>query len=173
MQFRINISLCRFLLDSGKYQGKFGGAMVCILASPYDMFIIPDQKIHVFLKTKNSRLEKLHSCVNAQTSFPRLGDGTPSKEKFYKNYKEICAIFLHKFSFRLSTQFLNGTHEFPELVLSRVALLMDQSGSISVLQSAKARGSGDLWREKCTRAPWSFPFKLIRTSSFRPVRTDK
>ena len=26
---------------------------------------------------------------------------------------------------------------------------------------------------KCTRAPWTFPFKLASTRSFRPVRTDK
>ena len=31
----INMQLCRFLLDSGKYQGEFGRAMVCILARPY------------------------------------------------------------------------------------------------------------------------------------------
>ena len=27
--------------------------------------------------------------------------------------------------------------------------------------------------ENCTRAPWTFPFKPVRTSSFGPVRVDK
>ena len=34
-----------------------------------------------------------------------------------------------------------------------------------------AREYGELWREKCTRAPWTFP--LARNSSFRPARPDK
>ena len=42
-----------------------------------------------------------------------------------------------------------------------------------VVPSTKAREFGELWQEKCTRAPWTFPFKLARTSSFRPARTDK
>ena len=73
-----------------------------------------------------------------------------------------------------TSQFLNVTHEFSELVLARMSLLMDQSRSVLPLRSAKAREFGDwLWREKCTRAPWPFPFKLARTSSFRPARADK
>ena len=43
----------------------------------------------------------------------------------------------------------------------------------SLLQSAKVRDSGELWREKCTRMPWTFPVKLARTSSFQPARTGK
>ena len=35
-----------------------------------------------------------------------------------------------------------------------------------------AREFGEFWREKCTRAPWTFPLKLARTSSSRPARTD-
>ena len=60
--------------------------------------------------------------------------------------------------FLLSTgQFLKGTrHEFSELILARVALLMDQSRSIPPLRSAKAREFGELWREKCTPAPQTF-----------------
>ena len=54
-----------------------------------------------------------------------------------------------------------------------MALLMDQSRSVLPLRSAKAREFGELWREKCTRAPWTFPFKLVRTSSFRPARPGK
>ena len=68
-----------------------------------------------------------------------------------------------------TSQFLNGTHEFSELVLARIALLMDQSRSVLSLRSAKAR---ELSREKCTRTHWTFPFKLVRTSSFRPARTN-
>ena len=54
-----------------------------------------------------------------------------------------------------------------------MALLMDQSRSVLPLRSAKAREFGELWREKCTRAPWTFPFKPARISSFRPARMDK
>ena len=46
-----------------------------------------------------------------------------------------------------TSQFLNRTHEFSELVLARMALLMDQSRSVLQLQSAKARKFGELWRE--------------------------
>ena len=46
-----------------------------------------------------------------------------------------------------TSQFLNGTHEFSELVLARMALLMDQSRSVLPLRSAKAREFGELWRE--------------------------
>ena len=35
--------------------------------------------------------------------------------------------------------FKNGTHEFSELVLARMVLLMDQSRSVLSLRSAKAR----------------------------------
>ena len=67
----------------------------------------------------------------------------------------------------LASQFLNGTHEFAELVLIRMALIMVQSRSVLPLRSAKAREFGELWREKCTRAPWTYPFQiLVRTSSF-------
>ena len=36
--------------------------------------------------------------------------------------------------------------------------------------------SAEIWScdgKKYTRVPWTFSFKLIRTSSFRPARTDK
>ena len=42
-----------------------------------------------------------------------------------------------------TTQVLNGRHEFSELVLSRTALLMDQSRSVLPLRSAKAREFGE------------------------------
>ena len=72
-----------------------------------------------------------------------------------------------------NSQFLNETHEFSELVLAGMALLMDQSHSVLPLRSAKAREYGELWWEKCTRATWTFPFKLARTSSFgRPELTN-
>ena len=83
------------------------------------------------------------------------------------------------FAFHLSdlagptSEFFNGTHEFSGLVLARMSLLMDQSRSVLPLRSAKAREFGELWREKYTRAPLTFPFKLASTSSFRLVRTDK
>ena len=72
-----------------------------------------------------------------------------------------------------TSQFLNGTYELSELVLVRMALLMDQSRSILPLRSAKAREFGELWRKKYTRMPWTFPFKLARTIFFGwPERTN-
>ena len=72
-----------------------------------------------------------------------------------------------------TSQFLNGTHKFSELVLARMAMPMDQSHSVFPLWLAKVREFGELWREKSMCVPWIFPFKLARTSSFRPARTDK
>ena len=54
-----------------------------------------------------------------------------------------------------------------------MVLLMDQCCSVLPLRSAKAREFGELWREKCTRVPWTFPFQITRTSSFRSARTNK
>ena len=42
-----------------------------------------------------------------------------------------------------------GTHEFSELVLARMALLMVQSRLVLPLQLAKMRELGELWWEKC------------------------
>ena len=67
-----------------------------------------------------------------------------------------------------TSQFLNGTREFSELVL-----FMHQSRSVLPPRSAKAREFGELWREKCTRAPCTLSLKLARTSSFRVSRTGK
>ena len=72
-----------------------------------------------------------------------------------------------------TSQFLNGKLNFLELVLARMSLLVDQSCSVLPLRSAKALKFGELWREKCTRVPWTIPFKLARTSSFGPVRMEK
>ena len=47
-----------------------------------------------------------------------------------------------------TSQLLDGTHEFSELVLARMVLLVDQSGSVLPLRSAKAREFGELWREE-------------------------
>ena len=43
---------------------------------------------------------------------------------------------------------LNGTHEFSELVLARMALLIDKSRSVLPLRSAKEREFGDWLRDK-------------------------
>ena len=61
-----------------------------------------------------------------------------------------------------TNQFLNGTHEFSQLVLPRMALLVDQRHSILPFTSAKARKFEELWRENCTRRPWTFPFNLAK-----------
>ena len=73
----------------------------------------------------------------------------------YRNSQLKKLFFVNKFrvAFHLSrlsgptSQFLNGTHEFSELVLARTVLLMDQSRSVLPLRSAKARELGELWRE--------------------------
>ena len=69
--------------------------------------------------------------------------------------------------------FLNGTHKFSELALARMVLLTDKNRSVPPLRLTKAREPGELWREKNVRAPWTIPFKLVTTSSFRPARPDK
>ena len=66
-----------------------------------------------------------------------------------------------------TSQFLNGTHKFSDLVLTRMALFKDQRCSDLPLLSAKAL------ENKCTRAPWTFPCKLVRTRPFRPARKHK
>ena len=66
-----------------------------------------------------------------------------------------------------SSQFLNAAHEFSELVLDRMALLMDQSRSVLPLRSANAREFGELWREKCNCACLDpFHYKIGKTGSF-------
>ena len=90
-----------------------------------------------------------------------------------------CFLYPSLFAFHLAelarptTQLLNETHKFSELVLTRMVLLMDQSRSVLPLRSAKAREVGELWREKCTRASWTFPYKLIGNNRFWPARTGK
>ena len=72
-----------------------------------------------------------------------------------KNWMDFYFLIrVYKVVFHLSdptSQFLNGTNEFSELILATIS-------SVLPLQSAKTRGFGELWREKCTRAPWTFPF---------------
>ena len=67
----------------------------------------------------------------------------------------------------LTSQFLNGTHEFSDQVPFRMALLMDQFSHYGWPKRREFCG------KECTRVPWTFPFKLTRTRSFRPARTDK
>ena len=43
----------------------------------------------------------------------------------------------------LTSQFLNGTHEFSDLVLARMALLMGHNHSVLPLRSDKAREFGE------------------------------
>ena len=88
----------------------------------------------------------------------------------------LCATSVAFHSSGLSgptSQFLNETHDFSELVLAMV-LLMDQSRSVLPLRSAKARDQvlGSCGGKNRTRAPWTFPYNLARTSSFWSARTD-
>ena len=64
-----------------------------------------------------------------------------------------------------TTQFLNDTQELFELVLERMALLMDidQNRSVLSLQWAKALEFGVAGTH--IRAPWTFPFKLARSQT--------
>ena len=66
-------------------------------------------------------------------------------------------------------QFLKGTHEFSELVLPRMALLIDQSRSVLPLRSVEARILESCGEENCMRALWTFPFIMARTSFLRPA----
>ena len=77
--------------------------------------------------------------------------------------KGIVSRFPFLRSGRSNRSVLNGTHWFwPEW------------HSALPLQLAKAREFGELWREKCTRAPWTFPFiKLARTGFVQLARMDK
>ena len=62
-------AIVQVLLDSGKYEGEFGRAMVYIAR----LHVYHPWPKSVFLKTSVSRLEKLPSCVNARTlEFPAL-----------------------------------------------------------------------------------------------------
>ena len=94
--------------------------------------------------------------------------GRLSKES---NWTLQSYLLLCRFPFvqsgRTDQSVLKWAQQFSELVLARMALFMNQSNSVL------PREFGELWREKCTRAPWTFPFKLARTGSFRPARTDR
>ena len=57
---------------------------------------------------------------------------------------------------------LKGMRELSELVLERMALLVDPGRSDLPLRSAKAREFGDFWREKCMHAPRIQLFFLCR-----------
>ena len=54
-------------------------------------------------------------------------------------------VALHISGLAGPSQFLNGTHEFSELLVARIVLLVDQSRSVLPLRSAKAREFGKLW----------------------------
>ena len=79
----------------------------------------------------------------------------------------LLVQFLYLFSSTWYIRFpLVRSDKFSEMVLTRMALLMGQSRSVLPLRSAKAQELGELWREKCMRTPWAFPFKLARTELF-------
>ena len=74
---------------------------------------------------------------------------------------------------RLAGQFLNGTHEFSELVLIRMALHSWIRAAQFSRSDRPKRWNLESCGRKNVRAPWTFPFKPARTSSFRPARSDK
>ena len=63
------------------------------------------------------------------------------------------------------SDFLNATHEISELVLVKIAPLVDRSRLVLPLRSDKVQEFKELWREKCARAPWTFAFKVTRTDN--------
>ena len=90
------------------------------------------------------------------------------------HYREKDSLCLHRFSSSVLfiTHFKPSTSNgWPEpcvcfcLALNQHKSKMTQSHSVLPLRSDKAREFGDLWREKCTHAPWTSPFKLARTTS--------
>ena len=64
-----------------------------------------------------------------------------------------------------TSQFLSGARKLSELVLARMAVLMDQSRSVLPLPSVKV---GELSAKKM----YARAIEMARTSSFRPARTD-
>ena len=71
-------------------------------------------------------------------------------ELFKNNSQDVIKVSFRHLSglYGPTSQFLDGTHEFSELGLAKMALFMDQSRSVLPLRSAKAREFGELWREK-------------------------
>ena len=70
-----------------------------------------------------------------------------------------------------SRQFIIGTHKFSELVSGQNGPAHGSEPPSFPLRSAKSRTLRELWHEKCTRAPWTFPFKLAKTSYLQPGQT--
>ena len=70
-------------------------------------------------------------------------------------------------------QFLNETPEFSRTGSGQIGPAPGSEPLSSPAPVGQSAGIGELRREKCTRAPLIFPFKLTRTSSFRPAKTDK
>ena len=54
-----------------------------------------------------------------------------------------------------TSQFLKGMHEFSQLALAIMTLLLDKSSSVLPLQLAKVWDFRKLWQEKCMCAPWT------------------
>ena len=94
------------------------------------------------------------SCVNLGPNLliPNISPETNTNIQFKifdfpNNFQRQFLLIEIITKFPLLSQFLNGTHEFSELVLTRTALLMDQSGSVLPFQSVKTRELTELWRE--------------------------
>ena len=73
-----------------------------------------------------------------------------------------------------TSQFLNGMHEFSELVVARMVLLMDQSRSVLSLCSAKVREFGVVHGGNiCMCAPFLGQNKQVETDLRKPRIYDK
>ena len=130
-----------------------------------------------FLKMPAISLKKIEFKSQSNTTSINQSNNqsikqSTSKQSFYIKSVSICPCL----AVSTSQNWLNGTHEFSELVLARMALLMDQSRSVLPLRSVKAREFGELW-QSCTaaRLAWmDFPYQLARTSIFgRPEQTNE
>ena len=72
-----------------------------------------------------------------------------------------------------TSQFLNGTHEFSELVLARMVLFMYQSRSVLLLRSSKAWEFGELWREKMHVRTLDLAIKAGQSQFFSAGQTEQ
>ena len=133
--------------------------------------------IYLWLKewiVKRNNVNDYGSCIHEPVTWGELVEC--DKENFqFTNFRGRIGFVSGCFLIGQYGQFDQAVLKWNarELVLASMALLTDQSPSVLSLRSAKARMFESYDGKKCTCAPWTFPFKLARTSSFgRPERAN-
>ena len=97
---------------------------------------------------------------------------------YYLNLIYFCrnyTIFTRFYEFMLQKVLKFANYAVVVLVLKIMLSCSNYAKNYAstIRQCLNARDLEELWREKCTRAPWSFPSELARTNSFRSARTGK